>query len=261
MNAPDKLVIFDYSGTLSIAAPRFAAPARLARELAASGLAALGVATPEIFWGQIVNPTWTEGSTTRCGYARVMADRIASLGLAPAASRTVIAAAANRFVESYLAHSSIDLRWHPLLSRLADDPAVATVVATDHYAEATAAIHRFLGELGARLYVANSADLGVWKRERRFWEALRGQLPLTAVRRILLIDDFGLQEEQGDSYGGRQQALSRQQKTTEMLSETFGVETESIPFFLEAPQEGDREAEARLIAATMARIEAFLEEP
>jgi len=259
MTGSDRLIILDYSGTLSLLAPRFAQPERLARELAASGLGALGISTPEVFWERIVNPTWVEGSTTQRGYAKVMTERIIALGMAPATPRETIATAAGRFVDRYLAHSSIDLRWRPILARLAEDRSAVTVIATDHYAEATAAIGRFLAQLNVALFVANSADLGAWKGERRFWEALRNRLPLAEVRRVLAVDDFGLHEEKGDRYSGRKQALSRQQRTIAMLAEVFGAEVESIPFFLEHSLWEDQEAESCLIASTTAGIAAFLE--
>ena len=146
MPQPDTLLIFDYSGTLSLEMPRFARPENLERALAETGLVALGVTGTEIFWEGIVNPTWVEGSTTQRGYKRVMAERIAALGLAPGASAGEIAAAASRFVESYLDHSRIAPDWRPLLTRLGGNPDVGVIVATDHYAEATG---RIIAELKA----------------------------------------------------------------------------------------------------------------
>jgi FMN phosphatase YigB (HAD superfamily) len=41
------------------------------------------------------------------------------------------------------------------------------------------------------MIIANSADLGVHKADRYFWEILRKRLELDRLRHILLIDDFG----------------------------------------------------------------------
>ncbi len=273
---PGKMVIFDYSGTLSLEAPRFGRPENLVRALEESGLAALGVSTPEGFWGNIVNPTWIEGSTTATGYARVMAERIVALRLAPDAPISEIEAAASRFVAMYLAASRIDPRWRPVLARLGGHPAAVTVVATDHYAEATGKIMECLDSWGipgrkigavegspspsaSRFFVANSADLGVWKADRRFWEVLKSRLPLAAVRRILLIDDFGVNEEYGDSYGERAKVLARQEKTIATLEETFGAMVEVAPFYLPGESRESEEAGAGLIAETAALIDEFLE--
>jgi hypothetical protein len=144
--SPDKLIILDYSGTLSLEAPLFARPESLLCTLAESGLAAFGVTSPEIFWERIVNPTWIEGSTTQAGYKHVMAERIAALRLTPGASADEIAAAASCFVERYLDHSRIDPHWRPLLMRLSENQNVGVIIATDHYAEATGKI---IDELGA----------------------------------------------------------------------------------------------------------------
>ncbi|MDP1992194.1 MAG: hypothetical protein Q8K00_14380, partial [Syntrophales bacterium] len=303
---PEKFIIFDYSGTLSLEAPRFGRPETLVRALKESGLATLGVSTPEVFWEKVVNPTWIEGSTTAIGYARVMADRIAAFRLAPDTTESEIEAATSRFVAMYLASSRIDPHWRPILARLGEYPGAITVVATDHYAEATEKIIGYLdswsipakkiakggglafpsvfseaedtnqtlfltphiesgatvarsGNTVSKFFIANSADMGVWKADRRFWEILKSRLPLVAVRRILLIDDFGFNEEAGDSYGGQAKALARQEKTVANLRETFQAAVEVVPFYLPGGAGACKEAGAGLIAEAAARIDEFLE--
>jgi hypothetical protein len=275
MPLPEKLVIIDYCGTLSLEAPRFGRPENLLRALEESGLAALGIPTPEAFWSEIVDPTWIEGSTTAIGYAQVMADRIAAFGLAPDIERSGIEAATARFVAMYLAASRIDPRWRPVLTGLSKHSDIITVIATDHYAEATETITGHLdlwgitaGKIGRgeepssplipRFFVANSADLGVWKQDRRFWEILGSRLRL-AVRRILLIDDFGFNEAPGDSYGERAKVLARREKTVAHLVEIFQAVVETAPFELPGADWGSDEAAALLIEKTAADIDAFLE--
>jgi hypothetical protein len=263
---PDKLVIFDYSGTLSIEAPGFARPDRLVCALEESGLAALGVADPAFFWEQIVGPTWVEGSTTRAGYKRVMAERIMALGPAPSQSGPGTAAAASRFVDAYLGHSRVDPAWRPILSRLARRPDTALVVATDHYAEITEVILGHLkgwniparraedwssGEKPAPVAVASSADIGFWKADRRFWALLKARLPLAAVRSVLIVDDFGFNEEQGDRYGELPGVEARQAQTLSLLKELFGARVQAIPFFLKGPA---RQQAAAFIAEAGERI-------
>jgi len=270
--AEKMLVIFDYSGTLSLEAPRFGQPANLVRALAESGLFSLGVKTPEIFWEEIVGPTWIEGSTTAIGYKRVMAERIAALGLAPGATGAEITAAASRFVNRYLDHSRIDPHWRPLLEKLAGYPGAAVVIATDHYAEATETIIRYLHswDISARkakegtggnrwlslFSVANSADIGFWKADRRFWEVLKSRFSLETVRSVLIIDDFGFNEDQGDSYGEWARIEARQEKTFTVLGEVFQAGVEVIPFFLKGRDRED--APALRIAETGGRIDQFL---
>ena len=269
-------MIFDYSGTLSLEAPRFGRPGSLIRALEESGLAALGVSTPEIFWEKIVNPTWIEGSTTAIGYRQVMANRIAALQLAPDASINEIEAAAACFVDAYLSASRIDPRWRPVLERLSKQTAAITVIATDHYAEATERITGYLDSWGIparktggdekpllsaaeKFFVANSADLGVWKADRRFWEILKSRHPLATVRMILLIDDFGFNEASEDLYGGQAKVIARQEKTIATLEEAFHASVEAAPFCLSLEVEGCDEAGGRLIAETVSRIDEFLE--
>lgn len=268
------LVIFDYSGTLSLEAPRFGRPANLVRALAESGLFSLGVTTPEIFWEKIVGPTWIEGSTTAIGYKRVMAERIEALGLAPGATGAEITAAASRFVDRYLDHSRIDPHWRPLLEKLTGYPGAAVVIATDHYAEATETIIRYLHSWDIPVQktkegagenrwlslfsVANSADIGFWKADRRFWEVLKSRFSLETVRSVLIIDDFGFNEEQGDSYGERARVEARQKETAASLQEIFQTSLTVIPFFLKSGERDRKEAGAQRIAETVRQIDRFL---
>ena len=76
---PRKLIIFDYSGTLSLESTMFGRPDYLMKQLRESGLADLGVTSPDIFWKEIVNPTWVEGSTTQVGYKKIIEDRISAI--------------------------------------------------------------------------------------------------------------------------------------------------------------------------------------
>ena len=213
--SPEKFIIFDYSGTLSLEAPRFGRSENLVRVLEESGLAALGVSTPEVFWGEIVNPTWIEGSTTAIGYTRVMADRIAALRLAPDAPKSEIEAATSRFVAMYLAcftdRSSLAAcsrtAWANSPPSSRSSPRITMRKQrgkSSDYLNSWGIPARKAGtdapppfSPASNFFVANSADLGVWKADRRFWEILKSRLPLAAVRRILLIDDFGFNEEVG----------------------------------------------------------------
>jgi hypothetical protein len=292
-SSPEKLVIFDYSGTLSLEAPRFARPLNLLSALAESGLAKLGVATQEAFWSEIVGPTWTEGSTTAIGYKRAMAQKIETIGLAPSATGAEIAAATSRFVDLYLAHSRIDPLWRPILETLAGKPGAYVVIATDHYAEATETIINNLHSwnipagngrrppFGQRqtttdekggtapdssvknrelspFFIANSADIGFWKADRRFWETVKLELAITAIRSVLIIDDFGFNEEQGDSYGERAMVEARQKETVASLQEIFQTSLAVIPFFLKSGERDREEAGTQRIVETVHQIDSFI---
>lgn len=285
MNATDRIVIFDYSGTLSLEAPRFAGPDRLEKALRQSGLFSLGVTTPAFFWEQIVDPTWVEGSTTAIGYKKVMAARMGALVPSPDALRDEITEAVSRFVDDYFDRSGIDPAWRPILERLSAHPETATVIATDHYAEATETIVRNLlswnipaqkageesgpcrltGEgaglphgQGSPFGIANSADIGFWKADPRFWECLKRQLPPGKNRSVLIVDDFGFNEEQGDRYGESVRVEARQRETLAVLEKTFEAAVEVIPFFLTGEERGGNGKGAAKIVETARRIEQFL---
>jgi hypothetical protein len=271
--AADLLVIFDYSGTLSLEAPRFGRTENLLRALTESGLADLGVSTPETYWREVVAPTWTAGSTTDIGYKGIMAERIMALGMVRGKSRSEVATAVSRFVDGYLGHSRVDAGWGPILMELASAPSVVVVVATDHYAEATGAIARHLGpwEIRARkagskeasddrhpFLIANSADIGCWKADRRFWDALRRDPLLGRIRSLLIVDDFGFNEEQKDLYAEREKVAARREMTCNVLREAFEAPLAVLPFFLEGGERHPDGDDSRRIAETSRQVRSFM---
>jgi len=246
-----RLVIFDYSGTLSMEAVLFSRPERLTSELKECGLADLGIAIPEVFWTKVVNPTWQEGSTTKIGYERIM-KRVIVKGVNPNVSDEAMNRAVSTFVARYFENSAIDPLWGPVLQRLAGDESICGVVATDHYAEATGYILGHLGTLGIQahsvestdthlsryIYVANSADLGAHKANALFWEKLKSNLLLESVTEIMIVDDFGFNETAGDDYAALEKADTRKALTEAVLKDTFSVPVYMVPFMIEEPAGG-----------------------
>lgn len=271
--APLKLVIFDYSGTLSLESTLFARPDHLMENLKNSGLMDLGIETAEIFWEQIVNFTWQEGSTTTAGYKKVMEDRIRDIQYQNMSSipRDRISDATAYFVDRYLSRSRIDPRWQPILRALHRDPFVRVIIATDHYAEATGYILRFLHELQiqavaaknafanpdyAGVVVACSADLGVHKDDSRFWDILKTGLNLSEIHCVLLIDDFGYNEQKGDRYGTREKVEQRKNDTIKLLQEVFSAQVTIVTFIMGVNGE-DKDFDELLIQ-TSATIDHYL---
>lgn len=228
---PRTLVILDYSGTLSPAMSRFARPESLRRALEKARLAEYGIDSPEKFWERVVNPTWHEGARTRIGYARLI---VRTLGKD---DDQRLCRAAEEFVRLYMSHAVIDERWLPLLSWLVNLERVTVLVATDHYAEATERIVKEFEINGfsslplgddrrkdeGTVLVANSSDLGYLKSERGYWQKVGCLLDLT-FDRVILIDDFGQAEEEGDAY--REKIRERREKMIEALSYAFRVPIE-----------------------------------
>ena len=273
---PRKLIIFDYSGTLSLESTLFGRPDYLMKQLKESGLMDLGVTSPSIFWEQIVNPTWVEGSTTQAGYKKVMEDRISAILYQNMSivSCVKISDAASLFADSYLSHSRIDGRWQPVLDKFNRHPSVRAIIATDHYAEATDYILQFLKELhiqavparvamsttgSTSVIVANSADLGFHKDDLRFWEILKNGLNMGGVRHVLLIDDFGYNEQKGNSYSTPEKVEQRKRDTVRLLQEVFSAEVQAIPFMIEDNERGKDFSD--LVTHTSAMIDLYLATP
>ncbi len=270
----DRLIILDYSGTLSLEATAFARPERLLEELKISGLWELGVRTPGLFWERVVNPTWEAGSTTPVGYRELLRREVERLF--PERNRSVrqdrIRQAASRFVDRYLEHSRMDDVWRPLLQALSEKASAVLVVATDHYAEATGAIIRFLQDWqipampvtgpaaeGApgRVLVANSADLGAHKADRRFWEAIHDRLRPSRPLRVLLVDDFGANEQEGDAYAARDQVEKRRRQIVALLGDVFGGGVQE--FFFRLEPEAPPSLKARRVDEFSRAVDRFLE--
>lgn len=254
MKKPVNLILFDFSGTLSLEAVEFSKPENLVPALKRSGLAALGVTSEIFFWNEIVYPTWIEGSTTARGYQAVLVDRIEALGLhVPGDSHPLpsIQKAVSRLLAQYFDQCRIDVRWRRLLEDLRDNPSVQVVIATDHYAEATPLIIGRLAdwrieakplseavpEAKKPFLIANSADLGVHKAGIRFWQRIRDKLVGQGQCRLLLVDDFGANEDSRDPYGDSAKVLTRHKETGLALRAVFPDGVEIYPFIVAAPAE------------------------
>lgn len=250
---PDRMLVLDFSGTLSLEAALFARDESLARALRESGLWQAGVDSREAFWDGIVNPTWQEGSTTAIGYAQLLLRHLLQMAESRGESpcRNDLLAAASRFVEAYLRHSPIDPTWGQALHRLLRHPGLVIVVATDHYAEATAHIVGQLTRLGLagapalearaeRVLVANSADLGYRKATERFWAALQAARGL-ALERVALVDDFGAHEQPLDGYARPQDVARRREAAVQAITNVFAAPTSVFPFLLDSVPPPSRE--------------------
>ena len=241
-----KLVVIDFSGTLSLGAVLFGKEKPIRQALKNSGFEALGIDRSETFWNELVIPTWEEGSTTSKGYARALAERAGQF-LRSGSSEPGLEAinlAAAHFVNAYFSHSLIDPRWEPSFQFLNNRKDTDTVIATDHYAEATGHIIKEIHKMGLKaaslekalrqekFFIANSADLGCYKTSQEFWNKLNQFLDQSCYKQILLIDDFGFNEQE-DFYGGKTRALKRQQEICSLLERTFRKSPITFPFFLE----------------------------
>ncbi len=240
------LVIFDFSGTLSLGAVLFGKDKTIRQALHNSGLDDLGINDLETLWNELVEPTWEEGSTTQRGYVEVLTEQVerylSKSGHKPEPGK--IREAASHFVNSYFSYSLVDPRWAPAFEFLNSRKDTDTVIATDHYAEATGHIINELFKIDLkaapldqalrqeRFFVATSADLGYHKSTKIFWDILGAFLGPGLYKQILLVDDFGFNEQE-DFYGGKTKALDRRKKVTATLKEVFQTTLHTFPFFLE----------------------------
>lgn len=245
MNEKVRLVALDFSGTLSLGAARFSRPKKLARALRDSGLSSIGV-DGQNFWAEIICPGWQQGSTTGAGYLQQLiagACRIAAAG-GTVPDPELVCVAASRFTKAYLRCSTIGPQWVPILCRLARCDQI--VIATDHYAEATAQIIDECAKLGlaaapalkarpGQIVVANSADFGACKEDPVFWAGLKKSIPAVFTN-VLLVDDFGFNEQRADSYGAAKKVAGRSKATVEAIQAAWNVPVDVFPFLLRRGQ-------------------------
>ncbi len=238
------LVIFDYSGTLSMGAVEFGRPGNLERHLEKSGLAGIGIDTADRYWQKVVTPTWSAASTSNAGFCAAVAGCIRKMNI-PEATPRLIETTVARFLDAYMHHSHIDKRWQPLLSDIQNRPDTLGLIATDHYAEATAAIRAHLATLGINatpatreispagetaFIVANSADIGCLKADRQFWATLRKTCLPLPVKKLVLVDDFGLNEQDRSRYTEESRIENRISATRQALGGVFGKKPRVIKF-------------------------------
>ena len=249
------LLVLDFSGVLSLEAVCFGMPDRLEQALRHSGLWELGVDGAH-YWNDVVKPTWDLGSTTRTPYAYLMAQHVHS----PHVAFDDALRRAEQFVQAYMQASVIDPVWRALFDALQSANSVAPLIATDHYAEATAHIAQQIESIGWRaaalqmdasgrvvieggasdslpphtVALANSADLGAHKEGALFWSRVRAGLAIEPDQ-ILVIDDFGANEHLLDFYADPAKVTHRQAQTLAAISSAFGAPTHTLPFIIERP--------------------------
>ena len=238
------LVIFDYSGTLSLSTIEFGKPDNLERHLEESGLASIGIDTAGRYWREVVNPSWAEASTSNAGFRSVAAGCIGALELPGAAPRT-IKTAVTKFMDAYMRHSHIAEKWRPLLAEIQARPETVGLIATDHYAEATPAIRSHLSTLGiasipaigkkipadkSAFIVANSADIGCLKADSQFWLHLKKTCLPTPINKVALVDDFGSNEQDQNGYAKNHSIANRITATRQALGKVFSLKPQVVHF-------------------------------
>ena len=133
-----------------------------------------------------------------------------------------------------------------ILQKLSRDKSVDVIIATDHYAEATEAIIKHLARwdipampltaaVRSNFVVANSADIGRHKAQQQFWQMVKNVLRQN-YNRVLLIDDFGQNEQPDDAYGDSIKINERRQMTVKILRDIFAADVESISFAVKDEQ-------------------------
>ncbi len=249
MKRPVKTVIFDYSGTLSLGAVAFGRPANLTEQFTRTGLARFGVDRPEIFWEKIVYPTWHIGSTSPVTYKTLLIRQIAALNPGMDRNRKRyrdLVRAVHRFAGNYLTAAAIDPGWSAVLHRLHRQSATRVLIATDHYLEATSHIIAHLAALRIRacplgridatskFLIANSAQLRHHKNTANFWRQIAHNLSFSDTDRVLLIDDFGSNEQTADRYAEPAVVTKRRATTIRAMRKTLGVPIQVHPFYVDA---------------------------
>jgi len=269
----DKLVIFDFSGTLSIKPVVFGSEENLADALKDSSLWGLGLSSPDRFWKDVINPTWTQGSTTPIGYEKLLTERISKiLQVAPEMVAPRVSAFARKYFQTFEVHPA----WKEVFDEINQHAGCLTLIATDHYAEATGWIIRKLQERGLSaasafaeavkqtesipIRVANSADVGYPKASREFWLKLKQRLSLNSISLILVIDDFGFNEQAVDDYSSQEKVRRRQNSQKKILSAVFDCPVRVFKFFLQNKNWHDWRTVEQRYQQLITQVKKFLKE-
>jgi hypothetical protein len=243
---PSTLVIIDYSGTLSLKAPLFGREELLIDELKKTGFTEFGIRNGSDFWDLIINPTWETASTSSIGYSQVIFEQVCKIRQIQPGSKSegAIQKAARRLIGDYYAYAAIAPEWENLFKGLDKCPGVMVTVATDHYTETSVHILRQLESLGSTgcpalqtgsnsaVKVANSADLGFPKGQKGFWERLKAVQDLKSITNVVVLEDFGFNEEPTDIYAQEKTPLQRSKDLTVTLTDVFNAPVSTFQFFL-----------------------------
>lgn len=242
MNSKNFLFLLDFSGTLSLESVLFSRKEKLQKAFSNSGLSDLGLNNDSLFWKEIVNPTWIEGSTTSIGYKKLLSSKLQELGYANKAKAD---SSASKFVDLYLKASTISKIWNPILNILKNNSNCTTIIITDHYAELTSSLMNRMELLGFptvsitsemirnyRFLIANSADIGFLKKTKKFWKYIHQKLFPNSYDLIFLIDDFGFNEVSQDDYSKQEKVHTRKDIYCKLIKNQFQAPIRCFPFFI-----------------------------
>ena len=241
----DRLVIFDFSGTLSIQSVVFGTEENLTQALKESGLWELGLNSTDRFWNEVVNPTWTQGSTTSIGYEKLLTNQISRILQLPLET---VASQVSAFARKYFQSFEVYPAWKEVFEEMNQHPGCLILIATDHYAEATGWIIRKLQARGLAaasvftdsiqqtelfsIWIANSSDVGYPKASREFWLILKQRLSLHSVSLVMVVDDFGFNEQPKDDYSSQEKVRIRQTRQEKILNAVFNCPVRVFKFFM-----------------------------
>lgn len=251
---PKTLIIFDYSGTLSISMAQFSETTRLIRTLNKSGLAKYKINSPEVYWEEIVWKTWGHASITSKHYSQYIFEQLLRLNYNSNQNYiNQLEISAKNFVNSYLSFAKIENKWKMLLQKLANTPEIILLIATDNYFEFSKKIisefeniqlpatcisndFNFSKIKYKQILIANSAEIGYTKSQFKFWMFIKNKISeiydLANLQNILLIDDFGENENSADVYLNKSHKSDLDNIIYKNLLISFNLQSNFFYFYL-----------------------------
>ncbi len=252
------LIIIDYSGTLSLSTCLFGTDKYLIDAFKTSGLWDLGVKNINFFWKDLISSTWDEGATTSIGYNMLLSKKLIELKFR---DEKKIIQACQSFTELYLQNSNIENEWFPILRSWQKNPLIMILIVTDHYIEMTQHISSQLDIFGLNnialdknlssylthksvssdnsIIIANSANLGCLKQSMLFWNQIKACLSQYEFEQLLILDDFGYNENINDEYSQNDKIQKRKDKILDIITHYFPLPFLCYPFFLKSIHSGD----------------------
>jgi hypothetical protein len=245
------LICIDYSGTLSLTMPEFASK-WLNYYLEECGLTMYPIPVGEDFFREMIIPVWEEASIKDVPYARCLTRQIMKETKIPKELEEEILYKTHCLIHAYFIKGTIDSQWKKLLQFLLSKKDTFIIVVSDHYFDARHYFPFHLRELGFQsqvlennisirkkgtIYLAISAIMGNRKDHPHFWKNLKEKLSMEhdEIRNVVLIDDFGSQENDFGFYNSSEKITSRQKNIKQAIQKAFYIEPNLYHFKVKTP--------------------------
>ncbi|GAB4170684.1 MAG: hypothetical protein Kow00108_04820 [Calditrichia bacterium] len=237
------LILIDYSGTLTIGGMNFLKNDQANSLLDWELLNKFQIPDMQTFWEQLITPGWPKGAISDVPYPQLLLEQTEKLNtiLYHQYSET-LSRMFKQFCYAYFEAQLPAHQWIPVIKSLNSQPSISVVICSDHYIDAAYYLLRYLREQGItcsfinpnvrhvddhQVFLAFSSLFGHTKEEKAYWHVLNSSLTFVPSE-ILIVDDFGANECDLDTFSQPQQVTIRKQQILNHIKDVFAITPQCI---------------------------------